>query len=74
MRELCRTGFVLAATGFLVGAGLVSGCSEGREPLPAQAKTPGELKPPPLGRDAQPVAKNVNQEAPRSIKEIQPKP
>jgi hypothetical protein len=73
LRVTRRTFFIAAIEG-LVAAAFVSGCSEGREPLPVEARTPGELKAPPLGRDAQPVAKSVNQQAPRSIKEIQPKP
>jgi len=73
-REFRRAFCKLTAMGGLAAVTLVSGCGEGREPLPIEAKTPGELKPRPLGRDAQPVAKNVNQQAPRSIKEIQSKP
>ncbi len=72
--ELRRTYPIRAAISGFVMAALVAGCgSDRREPLPEQAKTPGELKPPNLPKGSQPLAKNVNPNAPRSIKEMQPK-
>jgi hypothetical protein len=53
---------------------LVVGCnSERTAPLPIEAKTPGELRPPAGAPGAQPLPKNVNPNAPRSIKDVQPK-
>jgi hypothetical protein len=75
LRALRRTLPMLTTAGGLVAGALVAGCgSERTEPLPAEAKTPGQLRPPNLARDKQPLAKNVNLKAPSSIKELQTKP
>jgi hypothetical protein len=60
--------------GSLVAPSLFAGCGERTAPLPAEAKTPGELKVPNLAQQTKPLAKNVNLKAPRSIKEVQPAP
>ncbi len=62
----------LATTIGLVAGVLISGCgSERREPLPAEAKTPGELRVPKFPQDKQAIAKTINPNAPRSVKELQ---
>jgi hypothetical protein len=72
LRKLRPTICILMIIGAVTAAAGLSGCSsERREPLPPEAKTPGELKPPKLPKG--PLAKNVNPNAPRSIKELQGK-
>jgi hypothetical protein len=59
----------------LLACRLLPGCGSDRSgPLPAEAKIPGELKPPTYTDDKNAVAKNVNLKAARSIKDLQPNP
>jgi hypothetical protein len=57
----------------LAAGGLLNGCGEAARPVPPEATKRGTLSPPNPAQGAQPVAKNVNLKAPRSIKELQPK-
>jgi hypothetical protein len=62
------------ASGGLVAGGLVAGCGDRREPEPAEAKIPGELKVPKYAEDNKAISKDVNLKAARSIKELQSQP
>jgi hypothetical protein len=75
VRDPRRSFSLLAAIAVLPACGLVPGCgSERGEPLPAEAKTPGELRLPNFPADKKALGKNVNLKAARSIKELQSKP
>ncbi len=72
--DKCRIMRTLAVVLGLAAGGLVAGCGERTEPLPAEAKTPGELRPPTFTPEKAALAKNVNPKGARSIKDVQSKP
>jgi hypothetical protein len=70
-----RRTFSLVVAVAVWPAGVLPGCgSDRREPLPVEAKTPGQLKVPEFPVDKKSLAKNVNPKAARSIKDLQSKP
>ena len=74
-RQSRRTLPLFTLMGGLMAGGFLPGCgSERRVPLPVEAKTPGELRLPKIPQDHKALAKNVNPNAPRSIKELQKNP